>query len=78
MAVPVLGGVLEVISKGIEYLTLLSSTSHVRKLRRAVDYGETFINNFYELVNEEDPKKKIQLRNRLDYCKKKFFKYNQG
>ncbi len=69
---------LGIIEGGIKYLTLLHKTSHVRKLRKAVDYGERFINTFYDLVNEKDIKKKKQLRVGLNYFKKKFYKYNQG
>ena len=71
-------GILDVISSGIKYLTLLSKTAHVRKLRKAVDYGETFMLLFYELVAEKNVKKKVQLRKRMKYCKIKFFKLNQG
>ena len=50
------GQIFQAISKGVEYLTLLRKTSHVRKLRKAVDYGETFITLFYELVAEKNVK----------------------
>jgi len=72
------GQIFQAISKGVEYLTLLRKTSHVRKLRKAVDYGETFINLFYELVDEEDVKKKKHIRTQMNYCKVKFYKLNQG
>ncbi len=72
------GQIFQAISKGVEYLTLLRKTSHVRKLRKAVDYGEQFINLFYELLAEDNAKGKIQLRKRMEYCKIKFFKLNQG
>ena len=72
------GQIFQAISKGVEYLTLLRKTSHVRKLRKAVDYGETFITLFYELVAEKNVKKKAQTRKRMNYCKIKFFKLNQG
>ncbi len=74
----IVNNILKVIEGGISYLTLLLKTSHVRKLRKAVDYGETFITNFYDLVDEDDTKKKRQIRKRMNYCKIKFFKYNQG
>lgn len=78
MAVPVIDNLLAVITEGIKYLTLLTKTSHVRKLRKAVDYGEQFIQLFDELVAEEDVKKKQQIRVRMNVIAKRFFKYNQG
>jgi len=74
----VVGKIFQAISKGVEYLILLRKTKHVRRLRKAVDYGETFINLFYELVAEKNVKKKAQLRKRMNYCKIKFYKLNQG
>jgi len=71
-------GILKVITSGIEYFNLLLKTSHVRRLRKAVDYGENFINLFYELVAEEDAKKKKNIRTRMNYFKKKFYQLNQG
>jgi len=73
-----IGKIFQAFSKGVEYLTLLRKTSHVRKLRKAVDAGETFINLFYDLVDEEDTKKKKQIRSRMNNSKVKFFKLNQG
>jgi len=70
--------ILKVIASGIQYLNLLLKTSHVRRLRKAVDYGETFINLFYELLSEDDVKNKKQIRKRMEYCKTKFYKLNQG
>lgn len=71
-------GWLEVIKAGIKYLTLLSKTSHVRRLRKAVDYGEQFINLFDDLVTEEDVRQKKKIRTRMRYCETKFYKLNQG
>ena len=67
-----------VIAEGIKYLTLLSKTSHVRRLRKAVDFGETFINLFDDLIAEDDVKMKLHIRKRMNYVKKKFFQLNQG
>lgn len=68
----------KVISEGIKYLNLLLKTSHVRRLRKAVDKGETFINLFYDYLVETDDKKKKQIRKRMEYIKKLFYKLNQG
>ena len=70
MAIPIVKEVLEVIRGGIEYLTLLQSTSHIRKLRRAIDWAEKYIDT--NESNVDDKKK------RLAYLKKKFKKYNGG
>lgn len=78
MAIPVVQGVLDVISKGIEYLTLLSKTSHVRRLRKAVDWGESFILNYEELEKETDEKKIKNIKAKMALDRKNFFKYNQG
>ena len=78
MSVPIVEGLLKVITEGIKYLTLLSKTSHVRRLRRAVDWGEKFIITFDELVSTDDVKEKRKLRTRLNYIRKRFFRYNQG
>jgi len=74
----VVGEIAKVISEGIKYLNLLLKTSHVRKLRKAVDAGETFINLFYGLAAEKDVKKKIHLRKRMNHIRKRFYKLNQG
>ncbi len=73
-----ISGIVKVIGEGIRYLTLMLKTSHVRKLRKAVNYGETFINLFYDLLAEEDVEKKEYIRKRMDRVKKKFYKFNQG
>jgi len=78
MGVPVLDSALRVIGEGIKYLNLLRKTSHVRRLRKAVDYGEEFILLFYDLVDEPDAGEKRDIRKRMNYLKKKFFQYNQG
>jgi len=68
MSVPIVKEVLGIINGGIKYLTLLQSTSHVRKLRKAIDWAERYIE---ENDGEKDSAK-------LSRCKKKFFKYNNG
>jgi len=72
------GQIFQAISKGVEYLTLLRKTSHVRKLRKAVDAGETFINLFYDSIGEKDLKKKQRVLIKMNRLKKIFFKLNQG
>lgn len=77
MSIPIIESSLKLITEGIKYLTLLSKTSHVRRMRKAVDYGETFILLFDELVNTDDEKKERQITNRMKIARKRFFKYNQ-
>jgi len=57
MAVPIVDNALKVISEGIKYLTLLTKTAHVRRLRKAVDYGEDFI-LLYNSLKETNSRKK--------------------
>jgi len=69
--------VADMISKGIDYLTLLSKTSHVRRLRKAVDLGEEYIFKTEQLVKMTKKKEIDAQVKRLKKLKKKFFKYNQ-
>lgn len=66
------------VTKSIEYLTLWSKTSHVRKLRKAVDAGETYIRLSHELAAESNEKMKIHIQKRMNYMEKVFYKLNQG
>ena len=43
MSVPVLDSALKVIEKGIAFLTLLQKTSPIRKMKKAIDAGEKYI-----------------------------------
>ncbi len=67
----------KVINSGIQYLTLLLKTSHVRRLRKAVDFGETFIRLYEQLRYEKNEKEKQRIKTRMSYASRKFFKYNQ-
>ncbi|MHA1853866.1 MAG: hypothetical protein ACTSUF_10240 [Candidatus Heimdallarchaeaceae archaeon] len=78
MSIPLLDKTLGVIQEGIKYLTLLQKTSHVRKLRAAVDWAEKYILLDEDLKTEDTASKRQQLYARKEYCRKKFFKYNQG
>jgi len=77
MSIPIVESLLKVIDGGIKYLTLLQKTSHIRRMRRAVDYGETYILDDMALEKEEDLKKRIQIRARKKRAKKLFFRFNQ-
>ena len=69
--------ILKVINSGLEYLTLLRKTSHIRRMRKAVDYGETFIRLYERLVLENDEKERQRLKTRMSFISRKFFKHNQ-
>lgn len=77
MSVPIIESLLKVIDGGIRYLTLLQKTSHVRRMRKAVDYGETYILDDQLLEGEEDLKKRLQLRAKKKRARELFFRYNQ-
>tara|TARA_Y100000310_G_scaffold343900_1_gene453796 strand:+ start:68 stop:289 length:222 start_codon:yes stop_codon:yes gene_type:complete len=67
----------KVISEGIKYLTLLQKTSHVRRMRKAVDYGERFILLSEELGDMMTANERKRIKSRLRAIRKAFFKYNQ-
>ena len=77
MQVLIVDKVLGVIQEGIKYMTLLLKTSTVRRMRRAVDYGETYILDTEEWEREEDPKKKKQLVAKRKRARELFFRFNQ-
>ena len=72
-----IGEVAKVIDSWIKYLTLLLKTSHVRRMRKAVNYGETFIRLFFKEYVNADEEDQEDILKRLERLEKKFFKYNQ-
>lgn len=66
------------IEGGVKYLTLLLKTSHVRRLRKAVDFGEYYIIEDEKLKHLKDEGEIKQVKARKALAKKRFFKYNQG
>ena len=78
MAVPVIDSALKLVEAGIKYLTLLLKTSHVRRLRLAVDWGEKYIQEDEKLKTEDDAGKRADIYKKKAYIKRKFFRYNQG
>lgn len=77
MSIPIIESGMKLVTEGIKYLILLSKTSHIRRMRKAVDYGETFILLFDELMNEDDDKKEKYIITKMRVARKRFFKYNQ-
>jgi len=75
---PAVSEIAKVISSGIEYLTLLTKTSHVRKLRKAVDFAEENFLLDEKLKTANEAKERQEIYARKGYLFKKFFKYNQG
>ena len=65
------------LDSGIKYLTLLSKTSSVRRMRKAIDYAERYIFLAEENDKEINVVKRKQNKKRLLVLRKAFFKYNQ-
>jgi len=68
----------KVISEGIKYLNLLTKTSHVRKLRKAIGYAQTFMELTEDIEGVTNEKTLKQLRARRRYIKRKFMKLDHG
>lgn len=77
MGLPIITEGIGLVKESIKLLTLLAKTSHVRRMRKAVGYGENYIREDEKLVNETDPKKRKRIYNLKRYNKIKFFKFNQ-
>jgi len=77
MSVAIVTEVSGLIKEGIKYLTLRMKTSHVRRMEKAVRFGENYIREDEKLVHELDPRKRKNIHSRKRYNKAKFFKYNQ-
>jgi hypothetical protein len=76
MSIPIVDNALKVITEGIKYLTLLQKTSPIRKMKKAIDAGEKYI----QLDKREGPFRDISDKQRASlmkhYCKI-FFNNNQ-
>jgi len=75
---PIVEPILKVIGEGIRFLNLLQSTSHVRRMRTAVDMAEKYIFSTESYLKETKPKQKRAYGKRMIKYRKLFFKFNQG
>ena len=71
------GEIASAIREACKYFQLLLKTSHVRRMRKAVDYGESFILLFDDYTRAKTEVKKQQIKTRMAVTRRRFFKYNQ-
>ena len=78
MSIPIVEGLLKTFTEGIRYLTLLSKTSHVRKLRKAIGYSQSYMKLTTLIENSKDLKMTRHFRKQRAAFKRKFEKLDQG
>ena len=71
--------IIRLLDRLVETWNLYLKTSTVRRMRKAVDYGEQFIllTGELEITKEIPNKERKRLNARRSTARKRFFKYNQ-